>query len=126
MLPLWMGGEGETAMTESYGTDQGALYRVDKFVVPPAARAAFLDRVTATHAVLRAQPGFVRDLVLEQNGGPGEFNVVTLVEWENAGVVAAASGAVARAHAEAGFDRQAFLAANGIRADIANYGALAL
>ena len=46
--------------------------------------------------------------------------------WHAGCVVAAASGAVARAHAEAGFDRHAFLAANGIRADIANYGALAL
>lgn len=111
-------------MTQRQRTSEGALYRVDKFVVPAAARDAFLERVMATHAVLRAQAGFMRDLVLEQRGGPGEFNLVTLVEWENAGVVAAASDAVARAHAEAGFDRQTFLAQHGIRADIANYGAL--
>lgn len=61
----------------------GHLYRVDKFIVPEHARAEFLGRVGATHDLLRKQPGFVRELLLEQVGGPGEFNIVTLVEWES-------------------------------------------
>ncbi|WP_158596257.1 antibiotic biosynthesis monooxygenase family protein [Oleomonas cavernae] len=60
------------------------VYRVDKFVVPQAARPEFLAKIRETHAMLATLPGFVRDVVLEQCGGPGEFNLVTLVEWESA------------------------------------------
>jgi len=50
------------------------IYRVDKFVVPSTAREEFLHKVRRTHAVLKAQPGFLQDFVLEQSSGPGEFN----------------------------------------------------
>jgi hypothetical protein len=63
------------------------IFRVDKFVVPVNAREEFLGKVPATHAVLRTQPGFVRDAILEQSSGPGEFNFVTIVEWENSGAI---------------------------------------
>lgn len=54
-------------------------YRVDKFKVPRAARNDFLERVLSIHELLRTQPGFVQDFVLEQVGGPGSFNIVTIV-----------------------------------------------
>jgi heme-degrading monooxygenase HmoA len=57
------------------------FYRVDKFAVPAEGRAEFLERVASTHALLRTQKGFVRDLILEQQSGPGALNFVTLVEW---------------------------------------------
>jgi hypothetical protein len=41
------------------------IFRVDKFVVPANAREEFLGKVRATHAVLKTQPGFVRDAILE-------------------------------------------------------------
>ena len=47
------------------------FYRIDRFVVPDAARAEFIGRVRMTHAVLRQQPGFVRDALLEHPGEPG-------------------------------------------------------
>ena len=43
-------------------------------VVPHAAREEFLSRVRDTHRVLRRQPGFIRDALLEQVAGPGRFN----------------------------------------------------
>jgi hypothetical protein len=61
--------------------------RVDKFKVPAAARGESLERVRMTHAILRAVPGFVRELLLEQSGGPGGFNPVTVVIWEDAGAI---------------------------------------
>ncbi|HWP45863.1 MAG TPA: hypothetical protein VNM22_01765 [Candidatus Limnocylindrales bacterium] len=61
----------------------GHIYRVDKFVVPNSARDEFMARVKATHEVLRKQRGFVQDILLEQFAGPGEFNFVTIVEWES-------------------------------------------
>jgi heme-degrading monooxygenase HmoA len=70
------------------------IYRVDKFVVPTSAREEFLDRVRRTHALLKAQPGFVQDSVLEQFSGPGEFNVVTTVEWASQEAFESASAVV--------------------------------
>jgi hypothetical protein len=97
------------------------VFRVDKFVVPAHARLEFLDRVHATHALLRAQPGFVRDAILEQSSGPGESNFVTIVEWENGGAIDGAPKAVAALHQKIKFDAQAMISRLGIRADIANY-----
>jgi hypothetical protein len=112
-------------MTEtSIDRQSGHLFRVDKFVVPASGRAEFLGRVAETHAVLRAQDGFVRDVILEQQSGPGEFNFVTLVEWSDAGVLDHVSAEVARMHARAGFNPMETIARLGIRADIANYRSL--
>ncbi len=97
------------------------IFRVDKFVVPAHAREEFLDRVHATHAVLRTQAGFVRDAILEQASGPGEFNFVTIVEWENGDAIEGARRAVAALHQKMDFDAHAMISRLGIRADIANY-----
>lgn len=97
------------------------FYRIDKFVVPDEARQAFIDAVDETDAVMRMQPGFVRHELLEQVGGPGEFNFVTVAEWESDSVIPAVAAAIARHHARNRFDRNAFFAQHGIRADIATY-----
>ncbi|WEK50029.1 MAG: antibiotic biosynthesis monooxygenase [Candidatus Kaistia colombiensis] len=99
----------------------GPLYRVDKFIVPAAGRDEFLARVHETHAVLRRQEGFLQDMILEQQSGPGAFNVVTVVEWVNAEVVGRVGEAVAKRHAEMGFDRNEMIVRLGITADIASY-----
>ncbi|WKE64046.1 antibiotic biosynthesis monooxygenase [Gallaecimonas kandeliae] len=101
-----------------------SIYRVDKFVVPQSAREEFLQRVQQTHAVLRRQPGFIRDALLEQVAGPGRFNIVTIAEWESQGAIDAARAEVAKVHTESGFNPQETLARLGIEADIANYQAL--
>jgi heme-degrading monooxygenase HmoA len=97
------------------------FYRVDKFAVPEAGRDEFLARVAATHALLREQEGFVNDIILEQQSGPGEFNFVTMVEWETPDVIERVTAAVAKLHAGTGFDRHEMMSRLGIRADIANY-----
>jgi len=99
----------------------GAFFRVDKFVVPAAAREEFLVKVMMTHKLLEAQEGFVDHRVLEQDAGPGEFNFVTIAEWENAEVVERVRVAVAAAHEAANFDPQEMFSRLGIRADIASY-----
>lgn len=106
----------------SVGTaSSGPLYRVDKFIVPAAGRDEFLARVHDTHAVLRQQEGFLQDMILEQQSGPGAFNIITVVEWVSADVVARVGEAVAKRHAEMGFDRNEMIARLGITADIASY-----
>lgn len=97
------------------------IYRVDKFVVPDAAREEFLHRVEETHQVLRRQPGFVRDTILEQVSGPGRFNLVTIAEWENQAAIDTAKTVVMNAHANSGFNAQETIARLGIEADIASY-----
>ena len=108
-------------MSKTDHSFENYIYRVDKFVVPAAARREFLDRVRQTHDILRRQIGFIRDLILEQSAGPGEFNFVTLVEWQNAAVLADVRAAVAAFHKEIAFDPQELFTRVGIKADVGNY-----
>lgn len=97
------------------------IYRVDKFIVPDQAREEFLNKVRDTHALLKTQPGFLRDLVLEQSAGPGEFNFVTIVEWESPQAIENARAAVTAMHERMSFNPQEMFARLGIKADLANY-----
>ncbi|MFS8583033.1 MAG: antibiotic biosynthesis monooxygenase family protein [Limnochordales bacterium] len=101
-----------------------AIYRVDKFVVPEAARDEFLARIRETHELLRRQPGFIRDAILEQVAGPGKFNIVTIAEWQDQAAIDAARDVVRRAHAQRGFSPQETMKRLGIEADIADYRAV--
>ncbi len=109
---------------ESFVSQTATIYRVDKFVVPASAREEFLRRVIETHQVLRRQPGFVRDSILEQISGPGRFNIVTVAEWQSQAAIDAARAAVSKAQAESGFDPRETIARLGIEADIANYASV--
>jgi len=99
----------------------GEFYRIDKFAVPEAAREEFLMNVLKTHEVLQAQQGFISHQVLEQVSGPGEFNFVTIAQWESAEVIERVKAAVQAAHRARNFNPQALFQRLGIRADIANY-----
>jgi hypothetical protein len=97
------------------------IYRIDKFKVPGSARQEFMDRVHSTHEFLRTLPDFVQDSVLEQTGGPGEFNIVTIAIWDSPESIKAAGKAVTTKYEEIGFNPQEMLARLGIKADLANY-----
>lgn len=97
------------------------VYRIDKFVVPAEAKDEFVGRVRMTHAVLKSQPGFIQDLVLEQSAGPGQFNFVTLAEWESQEAIENAKVAVMAMHKETQFNAQEMFARLGIKADLGNY-----
>ena len=99
----------------------GSVFRVDKFVVPAAARDEILAKVRTTHQLLRQQQGFVQDFLLEQFSGPGEFNLVTIVEWESQAAVDKVVPIIKAAHEQADFNPQETIARLGVRADIANY-----
>lgn len=99
-------------------------YRVDKFVVPEDVREEFWGNVRRTHSVLRDQPGFLDEVLLEKDSGPGRFNVVTIVRWASDDDLAAARTAVEQAHRAAGFRLAEFFANVGIEADLGNYAAL--
>jgi hypothetical protein len=58
---------------------------------------------------------------LEKSSGPGDFNVVTMVEWENNAAIEGARRAVMDVHARIKFDPHELFARLGIKADMANY-----
>ncbi|AZO69214.1 MAG: antibiotic biosynthesis monooxygenase [Mesorhizobium sp.] len=99
----------------------GSVFRVDKFVVPSEAREEIIAKVRMTHELLRQQKGFVQDFLLEQFSGPGEFNLVTIVEWESQAAIDNVVPIVKAAHEHIAFNPQETIARLGVRADIANY-----
>jgi hypothetical protein len=112
--------------TDRTTTDDQPFYRIDRFVVPDAARGEFLGRVRMTHAVLRQQPGFVRDALLEHPGeAPGESVIVTIAEWRNLAVTSTARAAVQALHIRENFNPQELMARLGIRAELGSYHPLA-
>jgi heme-degrading monooxygenase HmoA len=76
------------------------VFRIDRFVVPPEPKAAFMERVRRTQQTLDGLPGRLKNLVLTQIGGKGEENVVTIVEWESSEAMAVAV-AITKAKVEA-------------------------
>lgn len=106
-------------MTQTRQKDrQQRVYRIDRFLVPDAAREAFLARVGETHDLLRMQPGFLRDLLLEEEAGPGVVSIITFVEWENQRAIDNARRSVSAMHERTGFNPKAALAQWGLRAEI--------
>ncbi|NVM88015.1 antibiotic biosynthesis monooxygenase family protein [Variovorax sp. SG517] len=95
----------------------GPVFRVDKFVVPAGVRAEFIAQMRRIQQTLRALPGCLRAHVLDQTGGNGEFNVLTLVEWADEQAVASAAEFVKKKFAEEGFDPVAFTSNAGVRPD---------
>jgi hypothetical protein len=97
------------------------LYRIDRFTVPGAGREELLRRIEETHAVLRAQAGYVRDYILERENGGGGAGVLTFVEWDESARPESARDAVRAMHRQAGFDAQEMYARLGVAPDIGTY-----
>ena len=102
-------------------TESRQIFRIDKFVVPNSARQEFMDRIYSINEFLRTLPGFIQDSILEQIGGPGEFNFVTIAIWDSPESVETARRLATVRYEEIGFNPQEFLARLGIKADLANY-----
>ncbi len=98
-----------------------AVYRINRFSVPASARSDFIDLLAHTHDVLRAQPGFIDETILELRSGSDEFNLVTIVKFEGEDALQPAISAIAAADAEAGIDRRALSREWGVEAQIAFY-----
>lgn len=100
------------------------VYRLDRFVVPPAARREFLMRVSETHAILRRQPGFIQDFLVEKPADDGGTVIVTMVEWDSRETVERVVPVVRAAQRQAGFDPRETIARLGITGDIGLYEAI--
>ena len=98
-----------------------SVFRIDRFSVPPAAAPAFMARLRRIHGWLDRQAGCLQNLVLVASEPSAEFNVLTLVEWEDAQAFALARTAVQARYAQEDFDPAAFMRALGVRADLGSY-----
>lgn len=99
-------------------------YRLDTFVVPLTVRDTFVARVLETHEVLRRQPGFVRDALMEMPDGSEAVRIATLAEWEDERSMGPAGDAVHALRERTGFDPIAFIRSNGVEADFRVYAPL--
>lgn len=97
------------------------VYRLDQFIVPLAARAEFMARVSVTHAILRQQSGLVSDDLMEQPHGAGAVRIVTVARWRDEGALRAAREQVRAKQAEQGFNPEELMARLGVKADLGVY-----
>lgn len=98
-----------------------AFYRIDRFTVPAAGYDEFLSRARQTHALLKRQPGFIRDQIVERPLPVAFSEIVTIAEWQDEDHVANARLAVQELHREADFDPKAMFGRLEIEAAIASY-----
>lgn len=99
-----------------------ARFRIDKFAVPAHAVDEFVAQMKHLQSTLQAQPGCANAAVFTQLSGPGRFNVMTWVEWEDQASVDAAAAVMQKRFASDGFDPKAFLQRLGVEADLGVYG----
>jgi heme-degrading monooxygenase HmoA len=98
-----------------------SIFRIDRFAVPAAALAPFMERVRHIQQLLDRQPGCLQNLVLVSSEPTAQFNILTLVEWENTQHMAAARAAVQAEYAAEGFDPQGFMRSLGVQPDMGSF-----
>ena len=105
----------------NFGNVSMKVYRLDKFTVPNEARNEFLGKISEIHSLLRLQPGFIRDYLLEQFSGEHDFNLVTFIEWEDSSFIETAKLAVMEFNKSKGFNAQEMMVRLGIKGEIGTY-----
>ena len=98
-------------------------FRVDHFVVPEAAREAFLEASHRNFAFIRTLPGFLGHVILEKSGGPTRFNLSTIAAWESPEAIASAVEKVQAHYQSIGFNPPAFMRELGIEGELGNFDA---
>lgn len=98
-------------------TPSESLYRVDRFVVPEAARDAFLERIVVIRDFLAGQPGCLYNRIAESHREDGLVSMMTIVEWRDRASMESARAAAKAHYAATGFDPQAFMTELGIDPD---------
>ena len=97
------------------------LYRVNKFAVPPAARDEFIALIRRTVDAISDQAGFASHMLLEQESGPGEFNVVSIIGFRSPEAAPEILAAITDFDRQNGIDRPALAARLGVKADMGNF-----
>lgn len=111
-------------MSNQASVESARAYRLDRFIVPHSAREEFLPRIHSIHALLKTQPGFIQDFLLEQPIDDQCFSLVTLVEWQDQASIAAARMEVKARYEKTGFNPQQAMEQLGITMEMGNYKSL--
>jgi hypothetical protein len=102
-------------MTVTEEGESSPVYRINKFEVRATGRDEFVSLLESTHAVIRVQQGFVRDVIMERKSDPDQVSFVALIELAEAGAIERVRLAIAQHDAAAGLDRQKVAARLGIK-----------
>ncbi|WP_223669885.1 hypothetical protein [Kangiella shandongensis] len=97
------------------------VIRVDKFSVPQKSMKSFMALVEKTHGLLQQQPGFIRELILEQVDGASKFNIVTIAERQEQTAIERAQRVITEFHEVKAFKPKETMQRLGIEADFGNY-----
>jgi heme-degrading monooxygenase HmoA len=77
---------------------------IDKFVVPEASKARFLQEVQRSAAIIKTLPGFVEGFVYEKTGDGTGNAVVTTAVWKDEDAFRNAKQSAAEEFRKIGFD----------------------
>jgi heme-degrading monooxygenase HmoA len=97
------------------------VFRIDRFVVPAASEAEFLNVVAAINTVLVPMDGCLQHHVLKQQEASGDNNYITLVEWASLAAIQKAREVVAAKHKEMNLNPHEMFKRLQIKAELGNY-----
>ena len=82
---------------------------IDKFFVPAAAKAAFLERVHINRSMIKQLPGFIEDAAYENTDTDGNLHFVTVAQWESQEALNKAKEQVQAEYKKQGFNMADFI-----------------
>jgi len=97
------------------------IFRIDRFVVPAASEAEFLQLVAETNTAFDGMEGCLQRHVLRQKDSSGDSVFITFVEWASETAIEAARGAVATKHEQMKLKPQEMFQRLGIKAELGHF-----
>ena len=101
--------------------DVNQVFKLDRFIVPVAARDEFVARTQPIRDFLQTLDGYMENLLLERPGAEGTVNIVTVARWRDAAAFERARAAAAERYRATGFNPAELIKRLGISADMGNY-----
>lgn len=84
--------------------NNGTVSFIDKFFVPAAAKAAFMERVRINRSLIKQLPGFIEDAAYEHADEEGNLVLVTVAQWQSQEALNKAKETVQAAYKKEGFN----------------------
>lgn len=82
---------------------------IDRFIVPQAAKAEFMERMAINRNMIKDLPGFIRDEAFVREDDQGGLHCITIAVWESEVALKAAKASVQAAYQQQGFNLAAML-----------------
>lgn len=102
-------------------TFANSVFRIDKFSVPNEHKSDFILKLKETHVILDKIEGCLQNSIFEQISENGEFNIITLVQWEDENAFKRAGEIMNSKYQSIGFDPRIFMKKLEISFDLSNY-----